>query len=40
MTKAKHGPLRVGSGCPVGTGKTGLMDPLWCRFVNQCYFAA
>ncbi|MFT9165918.1 MAG: urease accessory protein UreG, partial [Komagataeibacter saccharivorans] len=26
MTEANHGPLRVGIGGPVGTGKTALMD--------------
>ncbi|HBK05822.1 MAG TPA: urease accessory protein UreG, partial [Acetobacteraceae bacterium] len=26
MTKSPHGPLRVGVGGPVGTGKTALMD--------------
>jgi urease accessory protein len=28
MTKSHHGPLRVGVGGPVGTGKTALMDAL------------
>ena len=36
MTKAKHGPLRVGIGGPVGTGKTALMDAL-CRTFRDDY---
>ena len=28
MTKNPHGPLRVGVGGPVGSGKTALMDAL------------
>lgn len=36
MTKAKHGPLRVGVGGPVGTGKTALMDAL-CRTFRDAY---
>lgn len=36
MTKAKHGPLRVGIGGPVGTGKTALMDAL-CRTFRDKY---
>ncbi len=36
MTKAKHGPLRVGIGGPVGTGKTALMDAL-CRTFRDAY---
>ncbi|QHC36710.1 urease accessory protein UreG [Komagataeibacter xylinus] len=40
MTKAKHGPLRVGIGGPVGTGKTALMDALCRRFRNEYNIAA
>ncbi|WP_130732484.1 urease accessory protein UreG [Komagataeibacter xylinus] len=40
MTKAKHGPLRVGIGGPVGTGKTALMDALCRRFRNDYNIAA
>ena len=40
MTKAKHGPLRVGIGGPVGTGKTALMDALCRRFREQYNIAA
>ncbi|MFT8890402.1 MAG: urease accessory protein UreG [Acetobacter papayae] len=36
MTKAKYGPLRVGIGGPVGTGKTALMDAL-CRYFRADY---
>ncbi|MCH4094107.1 MAG: urease accessory protein UreG [Acetobacter peroxydans] len=36
MTKAKYGPLRVGIGGPVGTGKTALMDAL-CRYFRKDY---
>ncbi|RUT26442.1 urease accessory protein UreG [Asaia sp. W19] len=36
MTQAKHGPLRVGIGGPVGTGKTALMDAL-CRVFRDGY---
>jgi urease accessory protein len=32
MTHSPHGPLRVGIGGPVGTGKTALMDALCKRF--------
>jgi urease accessory protein len=32
MTRSKHGPLRVGIGGPVGTGKTALMDALCKTF--------
>jgi urease accessory protein len=35
-----HGPLRVGVGGPVGTGKTALMDALCRRFVAQYEVAA
>lgn len=40
MTKAKHGPLRVGIGGPVGTGKTALMDALCRRFREYYNIAA
>ncbi|WP_308718855.1 urease accessory protein UreG [Komagataeibacter xylinus] len=40
MTKPKHGPLRVGIGGPVGTGKTALMDALCRRFRNDYNIAA
>lgn len=40
MTKAKHGPLRVGIGGPVGTGKTALMDALCRRFRERYNIAA
>lgn len=36
MTNAKYGPLRVGIGGPVGTGKTALMDAL-CRYFRTDY---
>jgi urease accessory protein len=32
MTRATHGPLRVGIGGPVGSGKTALMEALCKRF--------
>lgn len=40
MTGKKHGPLRVGIGGPVGTGKTALMDALCRRFRNHYNIAA
>ncbi|OUJ03388.1 urease accessory protein UreG [Acetobacter cibinongensis] len=40
MTKAKHGPLRIGIGGPVGTGKTALMDALCRRFREHYNIAA
>lgn len=40
MTKAKHGPLRVGIGGPVGTGKTALMDALCRHFRDEYNIAA
>ncbi|NVN38154.1 urease accessory protein UreG [Komagataeibacter swingsii] len=40
MTKAEHGPLRVGIGGPVGTGKTALMDALCRRFRDEYNIAA
>ena len=36
MTKSPHGPLRVGVGGPVGTGKTALMDAL-CKRLAATY---
>jgi urease accessory protein len=36
MTKSSHGPLRVGVGGPVGTGKTALMDAL-CKTLRDRY---
>lgn len=36
MTDIKYGPLRVGIGGPVGTGKTALMDAL-CRRFREVY---
>ena len=36
MTISPHGPLRVGVGGPVGTGKTALMDAL-CRHFRDRY---
>jgi urease accessory protein len=36
MTKNPHGPLRVGVGGPVGSGKTSLMDVL-CRSLRDHY---
>ena len=32
MTRSSHGPLRVGIGGPVGSGKTALMEALCKRF--------
>jgi len=40
MTKSAHGPLRVGVGGPVGTGKTALMDALCKHFRNRYDIAA
>lgn len=40
MTDVNHGPLRVGIGGPVGTGKTALMDALCRRFRNHYNIAA
>jgi urease accessory protein len=34
--KKSHGPLRVGIGGPVGSGKTALMDVL-CKRMRDCY---
>jgi urease accessory protein len=36
MTDSPHGPLRVGVGGPVGSGKTSLMDAL-CRSLRDYY---
>jgi urease accessory protein len=36
MTKSRNGPLRVGIGGPVGTGKTALMDAL-CKHLRADY---
>ncbi|MBS0528245.1 MAG: urease accessory protein UreG [Proteobacteria bacterium] len=36
MSKSSHGPLRVGIGGPVGSGKTALMD-LLCKNMRQRY---
>jgi urease accessory protein len=40
MTSSPHGPLRVGIGGPVGTGKTALMDALCKHFRNRYDIAA
>jgi urease accessory protein len=40
MTKSPHGPLRVGIGGPVGTGKTALMDALCKKFRDKYDIAA
>src|SRR5947209_520697 len=40
MTKSPHGPLRVGVGGPVGTGKTALMDALCKTFRDKYDIAA
>ena len=40
MTKSPHGPLRVGVGGPVGTGKTALMDALCKHFRDRYEIAA
>jgi urease accessory protein len=36
MTRSPNGPLRVGIGGPVGSGKTALMDAL-CKRLRDCY---
>jgi urease accessory protein len=36
MTKSSNGPLRVGVGGPVGSGKTALMDAL-CKRLSKSY---
>ncbi len=40
MIKSAHGPLRVGIGGPVGTGKTALMDALCKRLAPSYDIAA
>ncbi|MBV9249086.1 MAG: urease accessory protein UreG [Acetobacteraceae bacterium] len=40
MTASPHGPLRVGIGGPVGTGKTALMDALCKHFRSRYEVAA
>jgi urease accessory protein len=40
MMKSEHGPLRIGIGGPVGTGKTALMDALCKTFRDKCDIAA
>ena len=40
MTASSHGPLRVGVGGPVGTGKTALMDALCKQFRARYDIAA
>jgi urease accessory protein len=40
MTKSKHGPLRVGVGGPVGSGKTALVDALCKRLRGRYEIAA
>ena len=40
MTKSKHGPLRVGVGGPVGSGKTALVDALCKRLRERFDIAA
>ena len=39
MTRSPHGPLRVGVGGPVGSGKTALMDAL-CKRLRDRYDVA
>jgi urease accessory protein len=39
MSKSSHGPLRVGIGGPVGSGKTALMD-LLCMGMRERYHIA
>ena len=40
MTLSPHGPLRVGIGGPVGSGKTALMDALCKRLCASYDIAA
>ncbi len=40
MTRSSHGPLRVGIGGPVGSGKTALMEQLCKRFRDVYDIAA
>ena len=35
MTSSANGPLRVGIGGPVGSGKTALMEQLCKRFCDR-----
>ena len=39
MIRSAHGPLRVGIGGPVGSGKTSLVDAL-CKTMRDCYEVA
>ncbi|MFP5076899.1 urease accessory protein UreG [Rhizobium sp. YIM 134829] len=39
MTRSAHGPLRVGIGGPVGSGKTALTDKL-CKAMRETYSVA
>ena len=39
MMKSQHGPLRVGVGGPVGSGKTALVDAL-CKRLRDHYAIA
>jgi urease accessory protein len=40
MSPSPHGPLRVGIGGPVGSGKTALMDALCKQMRDRCRIAA
>ena len=40
MSRSPHGPLRVGIGGPVGSGKTALMEQLCKRLRDTCEIAA
>ncbi len=40
MSPSSHGPLRVGIGGPVGSGKTALMEQLCKRLRSRCGIAA
>lgn len=40
MTRSPHGPLRVGVGGPVGSGKTALVDALCKRLAGRLELAA
>ena len=40
MTVSSHGPLRVGIGGPVGSGKTALVDALCKAMRDDCEIAA
>ena len=39
MRSASRGPLRVGIGGPVGSGKTALVDAL-CKRLRECFALA